>query len=183
MFRCQFDIHVAVRSIHVRLYIMQRKPFDFFETKDSRNEDNCLFQRSEDGRPQLGEAQPAVHRRVRNKNRINLDINDSWRTRTIDKTIIKVKKAFFFRRVLDAEGPFRDVRQRVYPGLFNDTDRWHWTGISSEQQTYGIKSLVEGQKFAPSIFWEGPHTLSRNATIPWCNFNAPMNYVYLSQYR
>jgi len=30
---------------------------------------------------------------------------------------------FFFRRVLDAEGPFRDVRQRVYPGLFNDTDR------------------------------------------------------------
>merc|ERR1712223_1663499 len=26
-------------------------------------------------------------------------------------------------RVLDAEGPFRDVRQRVYPGLFNDTDR------------------------------------------------------------
>ena len=56
---------------------MQRKSFDFFETKDSRNEDNCLFQRSEDGRPQLGEAQPAVHRRGRNKNRTNLDINDS----------------------------------------------------------------------------------------------------------
>lgn len=28
------------------------------------------------------------------------------------------------RRCLDAEGPFKDVRQRVYPGLFNDTDRW-----------------------------------------------------------
>ena len=35
----------------------------------------------------------------------------------------KGEKDVFFRRVLDAEGPFRDVRQRVYPGLFNDTDR------------------------------------------------------------
>jgi hypothetical protein len=28
------------------------------------------------------------------------------------------------RRVFDAEGPFKDVRQRMYPGLYNDTDRW-----------------------------------------------------------
>ena len=119
------------------MYIMQRKSFDFFETKDSRNEDNCFFQRSEDGRPQLGEAQPAVHRRGRNKNRINLDINDSWLGLLTNH--YKGEKDVFFRRVLDAEGPFRDVRQRVYPGLFNDTDRWHWTGNSSEQETHGTK--------------------------------------------
>ena len=122
------------------MYIMQWKSFDFFETKDSRNEDNCFFQRSEDGRPQLGEAQPAVHRRVRNKNRINLDIDDRGVVPGLLTNHCKSEKDFlFFRRVLDAEGPFRDVRQRVYPGLFNDTDRWHFTGISSEQQTHGTK--------------------------------------------
>jgi len=43
---------------------------------------------------------------------------------------------------LDAEGPFKDVRQRVYPGLFNDTDRaWRAKFLQSKQLTARERSM------------------------------------------
>jgi hypothetical protein len=45
-------------------------------------------------------------------------------------------------RVLDAEGPFRDVRQRVYPGLFNDTDRaWRAKFLGAQQLSKREKAM------------------------------------------
>merc|ERR1712083_788422 len=45
-------------------------------------------------------------------------------------------------RVLDAEGPFRDVRQRVYPGLFNDTDRaWRAKFLQGQQLSKREKAM------------------------------------------